>query len=91
MKKPNNRKEQPYIQTFLSKNKQALDCYIGGVKHEARAHEQNEIDDFFFQACKQINFIHQFGTIYLHKGFGYVCVGYQWFRFKFSDFQLLSN
>ena len=91
MKKRNLRKEQQYVATFLSKNKKVLECYIGGIKHEARAHEQNEIDDFFFQRCKQIDFLHPLGTIYLHNGSGYVCCGYQWYRFKYIDLLTLSN
>ena len=89
--KKKNKVGRPYLETYLSKNKQPLEIYIAGIKHEIRLPDHNELDNFNFQKCKKIDSIHQLGTVYLHEEYGYVANGYMWYRFKFIDLLLLSN
>jgi|GEM_PF-6889735 hypothetical protein len=90
MKKKSNT-GRAYIETHLSKNKQLLEVFIAGIKHETRLPEHNELDNFNFQKCKKVDSIHQLGTVYLHEEYGYVANGYMWYRFRFKDLILLSN
>jgi hypothetical protein len=89
--KKKNKLERPYLETYLSKNKQPLEIYIAGIKHETRLPEQNEVDGFDYHKCEMIDFIHQLDTVYRHKEYGFVANGYLFYRFKFIDLLLLSN
>ena len=80
--------------TYLGQQNDKLrynESIIGGIKHEQRSVDDNNEDEFYFEQCEQIDFIHTLGTVYLFGDYGYVCSGYTWYRFLMADLQVLSN
>jgi hypothetical protein len=84
------------MKTFLSPQTNGLhynEEFIDGIKHTHRSIEENGADGFVFQECKQLDFIHSLGRVYLFESgkisWGYICAGYSWYRFNY--FELLEK
>lgn len=84
-------KTKKYIPTFLSQNTRYCEMYIFGIKHQLRTIEENQEDGFYFDECQIMDLEFYPIDVYSFNEWCYVCDGFQWMRFLYSDLIKMSN
>ena len=82
---------KPYqIVNILTFGQKYNETCIAGIKMKLNTPQDNINDGFYFEDCEVID-LPDFGYVYFFEDYCYMIDGYQWLKFKYSDYLIKNN